>query len=188
MSFVPSTPQGGGVPLQPGLSPKMTQSERLDKMRSKLATSSQPKVISGAERWLASMKQVIRQNAKGVMMGTLFLALGGALSLALVQNQPKGKASLPASKVSSLSLPKQGMTADEKSLFYAYALYDFAALKALYPMAMGHHTLIDPNKAQAELHLALAQASEATRFKVAALQGADRIPFRMVSQTRVMHP
>lgn len=138
----------------------------LSKMRGKLAGFAPPRpaAMEQAPRQVRRQGGILSLPARGrpgrwgVWVGLALLA--AAANWLLIERKDTLMAKVGISGIPSLPEPGRALGADDKALYYAYALYDFAKLRERFQVTQ--HFVIDQAKARKRLQDLVPQISTAT--------------------------
>jgi hypothetical protein len=99
----------------------------LEKMRGKLASTP-----SAANVQVERKREVRKRAAASWIVRAVALLALGAINYLLIGNRDVIAAKLHKPAVARLPAPTESFSADERALYYAYALYDYPKLKERY--------------------------------------------------------
>lgn len=131
----------------------------LNKMRGKLAGFAPPQQAAApAPRQVRRQGRFGRSGRWAVWVGAALLA--AAANWLLIDRKDTLMAKVGISGIPSLPEPRRGLGADEKALYYAYALYDFAKFRDRFQVTQ--HYVIDQGHARKRLQELIPRISTAT--------------------------
>jgi hypothetical protein len=149
-------PRNSGMSL---MQPNDGRDAMLEKMRGKLAGSSEVHIQAKAQRRIRARKSTFGWAWRIAIVGAL--AAGNAI---WISNRPEGAIIASHRRAPRLPPPAENLSVNEKALYWAYALYDFDQLKAKY--GVGKAVVVDARLAASNLQDLLPKVDAKTRFLI----------------------